>query len=500
MNDAIRLVKKELGKDAVILSTREKETLAGEGGKPLRVVEVVAASAASLRQEEGAGQRTARSVEAPAARMHAGRGLQSQPSSHSAGTVHAPGRDTGARPVQFPRIGGPSETTVVKGSPTLSTHSAGTRKGSEASSPAPSSAPATASASAAVRERLLATDPGAFTPAPRRAPESPAGPGARAGNEVRELREELTRMRRDLEVLPQVDVGEQMQEIKVLLHDLMRNRSREEEGRFHEYLTDISVRLRAAGVREAIITETLQTVAGVDLPRSQEGLPSSGAKLREFYLSQTIKALFRKLTVTGPWRFDAGRPAVICLVGPTGVGKTTTIAKLAARYKLTDGKRVALASMDTFRIGGADQLRVYSKILDCPFAEISEPDDLVEFAARTHDAQVILVDTAGRSARHEAQMRGLAELSGIEIPLAFHLVLAATMKQRDLDENLKAYKAVSPESLIFTKLDESWSYGEILNCSVGGRLALSYFTTGQKVPEDLEAATKERVVERLFRL
>jgi flagellar biosynthesis protein FlhF len=97
-------------------------------------------------------------------------------------------------------------------------------------------------------------------------------------------------------------------------------------------------------------------------------------------------------------------------------------------------------------------------------------------------------------------MEGLARITTLDVPVAVHLVLAATMKQRDLDENMKAYRSLSPESLLFTKLDESWSYGEILNCSVGARAPLSYFTTGQKVPEDLEPATKERVVERLFRL
>ena len=247
-------------------------------------------------------------------------------------------------------------------------------------------------------------------------------------------------------------------------------------------------------------TEALQTVSGVEIPREPGGTFLAGAKLREFFLSQTIKVLFRQLGVTGHWRLDPQRSSLICLVGPTGVGKTTTLAKLAARLKLTDGRPVALASMDTFRIGGSDQLRTYGKILDCPFAEISEPHELVDFVSRLSSNHIVLVDTAGRNARHQAQMESLRKLTGLEVPLAFHLVLSATMTQRDLDENVKAYRILDPESLLFTKLDESWSYGEILNCSVGSRTPISYFTTGQKVPEDLEPATKERVVERLFRL
>lgn len=466
MNDAIKLVKKELGKDAVILSTREKDTLAVDGGRALRVVEVVAAAASSVRAGEADG--------------YAGQRMS---------PVIPPGpRANEARTVDFPRVQRKSDTTVVKGSPTLERLAPQTKQALADTfrQPGPRSADRPALFAASQTENM----------------ERLAGPAGNTpvGSEVRDLRDELSRMRRELETLPQVNVGEQMQEIKVLLHDIMRTRAKEGEGRLHEYLADIGVRLRAAGVRESIVTETLQLVSGVDVPRIDDGQTLAGVKLREFYLSQTIKFLFRQLGVTGHLRFDPNRTSLACLVGPTGVGKTTTIAKLAARLKLTDSRKVTLISMDAFRIGGADQLRVYAKILDCPFSEVSEPGELVEVVAKQPPGQIVLVDTAGRNARHDAQMEGLRNLAGLDIPLAFHLVLSATMKQRDLDENIKAYRFLSPESLLFTKLDESWSYGEILNCSVGSRTPLSYFTTGQKVPEDLEAATKERVVERLFRL
>ncbi|MCA2959835.1 MAG: hypothetical protein IOD12_06245 [Silvanigrellales bacterium] len=460
MNDAIRLVKKELGKDAVILSTREKDTLAVDGGRALRVVEVVAAAASSVRAGD--------------ADAYAGQRLSA---------VIPPGpRANEARTVDFPRVQRQSDTAVVKGSPTLERLAPQTKQAF-----AENQRPTTSKPNDRTQDRLenRPTDRGVDAP---------------SSDDVRDLRQELFRMRRELESLPQVNVGEQMQEIKVLLHDIMRARAKDGEGRLHEYLADIAVRLRAAGVRESIVTDTLQVVSGVEAPRVDDGQALSGSKLREFYLSQTIKVLFRQLGVTGHLRFDTSRPSMACLVGPTGVGKTTSIAKLAARLKLTESRKVTLVSMDAFRIGGADQLRVYAKILDCPFAEVSEPQELVEVVARQPAGQIVLVDTAGRNARHDAQMEGLRSLAGLDIPLAFHLVLAATMKQRDLDENIKAYRFLAPESLVFTKLDESWSYGEILNCSVGSRTPLSYFTTGQKVPEDLEPATKERVVERLFRL
>jgi flagellar biosynthesis protein FlhF len=495
MNDAIKLVKKELGRDAVILSTREKETLAVDGGdRRLRVVEVVAAAASSLSagdEERYAGHRVSASVGGELPRRS---------------PVIPPGDVAkGARTVDFPRVGRPSDTVVVKGSPTLAGVAPQTRQNSRAAGPNPGVS------QTGSQERLQGRSQERLQERPQErlqaGNQSLQGPNAGTsgssfaglGDDARDVREEIGRVRRDLESLPQVQVGEQLQEVKVLLHELMRARARDGESGLHEYQADISVRLRAAGVKESIISDTMQTVSGVPAPR-YDGVPLSGAKLREFYLAETIKVLFRGLAVTGHFKFDRSRPSVACLVGPTGVGKTTTIAKLAARLKLTDGRKVTLVSMDTFRIGGADQLRVYAKILDCPFAEVSEPHELVDLVARQPEGQVVLVDTAGRNARHEAQMEGLARITTLDVPVAVHLVLAATMKQRDLDENMKAYRSLSPESLLFTKLDESWSYGEILNCSVGARAPLSYFTTGQKVPEDLEPATKERVVERLFRL
>jgi flagellar biosynthesis protein FlhF len=233
-------------------------------------------------------------------------------------------------------------------------------------------------------------------------------------------------------------------------------------------------------------------------PTQGDGSPLVGEKLKEHYLNQSIRFLFRQMSVTPQANFTNQK--VVALVGSTGVGKTTSIAKLAARLQLNDKKRVALVSMDAFRIAAADQLRAYSKILDCPFTEVSDLEDLSEFVAKFYDYDVIFIDTAGRSSKHNSQMDQLKQLTTMPFPVHFHMVQSASMKQRDLDENLKAFRMVNPQSLIFTKLDESWSFGEILNTNITSKIPLSFFTTGQKVPEDLEPATKERVVERIFRL
>lgn len=453
MQDAIKLVRKEFGKDAVILATREKQ---GSGEMAAsKVIEVVAA-----------------------------RGMTSA-------SVLSPAEAKDARPFDFRRVKTREEATVVKNGPNLGRFNNDTMRAAQLLSQAltePKTQRSNAAQASPVHQqrqhdRLTDFDVEKLP-----------------SNEISELREELTRVRREIEVMPQIDVNEQVQEIKVLLHEIMRENSRRDKSVFHDYITDIGVKLRAAGVLESIVSNLLPLLAGIEVPKTQDGQPYQGEKLREFYLNQAVRIIFKQIQVTGAFRNENGNQQMLCLVGPTGVGKTTTIAKLAAKLKLQDKKKVVLVSMDSYRIAAADQLRVYGKILDCPFAEASDGEELTEIVQRHSDADFILVDTAGRSFRAMTQMDNLRKLQQVQLPLHFHLVLSSTMKQRDMEENIKAFRFLSLESLLFTKLDESWSFGEILNCVIRGKIPLSYFTTGQKVPEDLEVATKERVVERLFRL
>jgi flagellar biosynthesis protein FlhF len=486
MQDAIKLVKRELGRDAVILSTREKTTAQEGSGKPIRVIEVTAAPAASNSKavtqsrnpQAGAYQKT---------------------------SVLSPEQAAKAQRAQFPVVQKKNEVSVVKNMPTLGQLNPATRdlaktlagvlepgqqpigkRTTHLTSTELSSAPAV-QAPAQKQEQHLAVVGRKFD--------------EQASDEVRLLREELGRVRREIEQIPHVNVTDQMQEIRVMLHDLMRQRhyrDNENMALQDECLNDICIRLRAAGVLEAIISELTHVVMSGPRPTQGDGSPLVGEKLKEHYLNQSIRFLFRQMSVTPQANFTNQK--VVALVGSTGVGKTTSIAKLAARLQLNDKKRVALVSMDAFRIAAADQLRAYSKILDCPFTEVSDLEDLSEFVAKFYDYDVIFIDTAGRSSKHNSQMDQLKQLTTMPFPVHFHMVQSASMKQRDLDENLKAFRMVNPQSLIFTKLDESWSFGEILNTNITSKIPLSFFTTGQKVPEDLEPATKERVVERIFRL
>ena len=464
MSDAIKLVKKELGKDAVILSTREKESFSIEGGRPLKLIEVVATSASQMTANKSD---VAQPVQRPS------------PTLSSTGTLRRAAVLTQAeakfaKSVNFPHVDdvrrSSQEPTIVRGSSTFA--------GFPPAAPLPLTNRAENDKSWSREKLHEAID----------------------SSGLAEIQHEVSKIRKEIEALPQLNVGEQMQEIKVLLHDLMRNKAENCQTSQHEYVNDIGVRLRAAGVLEAIIVETLQEIVASSAPAAIDGSPIAGQKLKEWYLSVAIRSLFRKIAVTGPWKAELNKQQIICLVGPTGVGKTTTIAKLAARFKLSEGKKVALATMDTFRIGGSEQLKVYAQILNCPFQEINEPLDLESFVDRFYDCDVLLIDTAGVSSRAADSLQVLRKMESLPIPIVKHLVLSSSMKQRDLEETIKRYKQIGIKSLIFTKLDESWSYGEILNCACLSKVPLSYFATGQKVPEDLESASKERIIERIFRL
>ncbi|MDD5758835.1 MAG: flagellar biosynthesis protein FlhF [Desulfobulbaceae bacterium] len=184
-------------------------------------------------------------------------------------------------------------------------------------------------------------------------------------------------------------------------------------------------------------------------------------------------------------------PALIALVGATGVGKTTTAAKLAAWYTLRQGLRVALLSMDCYRIGATDQLRTYAQIMRLPCEIVLRRQDLARALARLQDKDIVIIDTAGKSPYDEAHVQELADWFRPCPDVEPHLVLSATSKKEDLQAILGAYGPLSVSSLILTKLDETRAYASLCQQVVASSLPVSYLSTGQRVPEDFLVASKE---------
>ncbi|MDR0304169.1 MAG: flagellar biosynthesis protein FlhF [Chitinispirillales bacterium] len=185
-------------------------------------------------------------------------------------------------------------------------------------------------------------------------------------------------------------------------------------------------------------------------------------------------------------------------VGPTGGGKTTTIAKLAAYFSLEKKKKCSLITTDTYRISAIDQLRAYAEIVDIDLQVIYSPDEVSSVIENCSDSDVILVDSAGRSQKNREHMDELANFMRELSPDCTHLVLSATTKESDLVEIAKRYKPLGITRFLFTKLDETLRLGNIFNVVNSIGIPVSYFTTGQSVPDDIETARSANFVKKLL--
>jgi flagellar biosynthesis protein FlhF len=181
------------------------------------------------------------------------------------------------------------------------------------------------------------------------------------------------------------------------------------------------------------------------------------------------------------------------LLGPTGVGKTTTIAKLAAIQALWEHKNVLLLTSDTYRIAAVDQLRTYAKILGVPMEVIFEIESFAEILEEHSDADLMLLDTAGRAQGDRKNLETLEILHDVFRPDAVHLVLAANMKYKDMLDVVRRMSVIPVSHVIFTKLDETVSYGAIFNMLRSLDRPISFLTTGQNVPNDIEVASSARL-------
>ena len=211
------------------------------------------------------------------------------------------------------------------------------------------------------------------------------------------------------------------------------------------------------------------------------------------------KWLATQIECAGDEGGDAAGGRKVMLLGPTGVGKTTTIAKLAAIKALWEHKKVLLLTSDTYRIAAVEQLKTYAKILGVPIEIIFDISSIQSVVDEHENAEIILLDTAGRSQRDKKNMDLFENIYSSFTPDAVHLVLAANMKYRDMLDVVEHIPNIPISHLLFTKLDETVSYGSIFNIHQVMGCPVSFLTVGQNVPKDIEIATGSRIADFLMK-
>lgn len=205
-----------------------------------------------------------------------------------------------------------------------------------------------------------------------------------------------------------------------------------------------------------------------------------------YYLASEISVTSDDITESG---------GIVAVVGPTGVGKTTTIAKLAARYCLRHGNRhVALISTDNYRIGAREQLHTYGRILNVPVRTAANSDELMDTLNVFSDKRFILIDTAGMSHQDTQLSDELSMLEGVGRKVTRYLALSATTELAALKRAIKSFTPIRPDACLITKTDEAASLGSILSVVINSGLPLAYYTDGQKVPEDMHVARANPLV------
>ncbi len=314
--------------------------------------------------------------------------------------------------------------------------------------------------------------------APRRTTESPASPRERrqsaaaepaavaGADEIQAMREEMQNLRRwlqaELASMSWHDLGQRAPQAQALFEKLMR-----------------------MGLAADIAQDLLQRVANIEEP-------VQAWRKALFLLAGGISAGDQDILERG---------GILALVGPTGVGKTTSIAKIAARFALRHGHRnIGLISTDNFRIGARDQLHTYGRILNVPVRTADDPDSMRDAIDSLSDRRLILIDTAGMGSDSERLALQIETLEAAGSRLTTLLTLAATTEGAALERAVHLFSACRPDACMLTKLDEAGSLGAALSAVIHARLPLAWVADGQRVPEDLQVARAMPLVERAAEL
>jgi len=287
---------------------------------------------------------------------------------------------------------------------------------------------------------------------------------------------------------------QEIQELKGMIHGLLNGKESHPKADWNENLTALYQQMHFNGVEEKfakrLIEELKSKVSGANL-EDYEYLKLYTARI--FLQAIAVKDLFEAA--------QPQKPSIFCFVGVTGVGKTTTIAKIASHCKLLKpDKKLGLITLDNFRIGAVEQLKEYAKIIRVPFRSAVSAEDLSYALKSLSSCDYIFIDTPGASQRDEEKISELFEATKEVANMHPILVLNATTRDSEMNEITKRFSAFPFSGCVFTKLDEATTYGSILNHLIRFKLPVYFLTTGQNVPDDIEIAKPERLIDLVLNL
>ncbi len=282
-------------------------------------------------------------------------------------------------------------------------------------------------------------------------------------------KKEEEKYKKNKENLKESSLEEEMREMKTLLQSMAKNNMPKENDEHISFLRELDFYEEDIALIKSLLQEKEET-------------------------RENIRNVILELVDIKPME-DQG---VIVLVGPTGVGKTTTIAKLAGKLALIDKKKVGLITIDTYRIGAVEQLKTYSEIMNVEFKVVITLKDMEEAIKSLSHCDVILVDTTGRSSKNTMQISELRAFIEKTKPSSINLVISSTVKNKDVNNIVEGYRSLEYEGVIITKLDETTTYGTLLNILNRSKTPLRAITTGQSVPDDIKTPDREEILDLIL--
>lgn len=285
-------------------------------------------------------------------------------------------------------------------------------------------------------------------------------------------------------------------DIKTLLVEALRNQSLKDSG--NNFLFSIEQTLKTAGIDEFVVADLVKHLN--TLPPPSDIAKTSNDSVSLYYQDQAMRWMMKRIKINPKWNATPGITNVHVFLGTPGAGKTTLMSKIATAIHKKERHKIALITFGTDKVGGSEQARILSKVLNITHQTIAAAHDLKKTILAMRGVDLVLVDTPGKNPNDTHAIKNLEIIKGLGLSVDFHLVLSAAEKLRVSERAISCFAPLGLSSLAMTKLDESPSYGEIFTLASRWSIPLSYLTFTGEVGDGLERATRERILERIFNI